>query len=55
MDNRGEVVAQSPLGLNGWKCCGRMVWGVDGWGEEWGCGEGDGELGSVGENIGCVE
>lgn len=39
MDNRGEVVAQTPLGLNGWKCCGRTGWG------DWelggvGCGEG---------------
>ena len=50
MGNRGEVVAQTPLGLNGWKCCGRMGWGVDGWGEEWG--DLEGEL--VWESIGCV-
>ena len=54
MDNRGEVVAQTPLGLNGCKCCGRTGWGIKGLGEEWGCGEGDGELGSVWKNVGCV-
>ena len=54
MDNRGEVVAQTPLGLNGWKCCGRTGWGIKGLGEERLDLEEDGELGSVGENVGCV-
>ena len=48
MDNRGEVVAQTPLSLNGWKCWERTGWG-DWWlGEEWGCGE-------VGEDWMCWE
>lgn len=51
MDNKGEVVAQTPLGLNGWKCWERMGWG------ELGVGGGGGRFLWEGdwESIDCVE
>lgn len=50
MNNRGEVVAQTPLGLNGWKCWERIGWGD--WGE--GRDVGGESVVFVGKNIDCV-